>query len=59
MSRPPKHDAATIGAELIDARAAGVPWKSLERRWGLGRFRLWQLWRAALDATDATWPALD
>ncbi len=38
---------AEIGAELVRARAANVPWKVLMARYKLGRTRLWMLWRAA------------
>lgn len=41
--------ARDIGAELVRARALGVPWKKLQQRYGLGRTRLWQLWREAKD----------
>lgn len=40
-------DQATIGAELVRARADGVPWKTLQKRYGYGRTRLWALWRNA------------
>lgn len=40
-------DQAVIGAELVRARADGVPWKTLQTRYGYGRTRLWMLWREA------------
>lgn len=58
MSRPPKH-AEDIGPALVDARAEGVPWKTLAHRFDMSRVRLWQLWRAALDATEAAWPGME
>jgi hypothetical protein len=36
-----------LAAELVALRAARVPWKTLVSRFGLGRARLNQLWRAA------------
>ena len=57
MARPARHP--DIGAELIAARANGVPWKVLVRLFGLKRTRLWQLWRAAVDATEMTWPGME
>lgn len=35
------------GPRVAEERAAGTPWKVLERRYGVGRTRLWQLARAA------------
>lgn len=42
-----------IGREIVAARAAGVPWKSLERRYKLSRSRLYQLWWKAAGRSAA------
>lgn len=42
-----------IGAALVAARRRGVTWKALMARYGLGRTRLYQLWRRALEAEAA------
>ena len=47
MSRPARIP-ENLGAELVAAREAGHPWKVLMRRYGLGRTRLWQVWREEL-----------
>ncbi len=39
-----------IGPELVAARAEGILWKLLMHRYGLGRTRLWEIWREALRA---------
>lgn len=49
VHRPPP-DTDGLGADLVAARAAGVPWKVLQARYGLGRTRLWMVWRAAANA---------
>ena len=36
-----------LGAELVAARAAGIPWKILEARYGHDRSKLHLLWRLA------------
>ena len=38
-----------IGPELVAARRDHVRWKVLMDRYGLGRTRLWMLWRGAVD----------
>ena len=51
MCRPRRLSAgmeARIGAALARARAEGVCWKLLMRRYGLGRTKLYELWRAQL-----------
>ncbi len=57
MARPPKHP--DIGPELVNERAAGTPWKVLARRFDLSRVRLWRIWKAAVDASEAAWPGLE
>lgn len=47
-----KAERARIGRELVAARAAGVDWKTLMRRYQMGRTRLWMLWREALEGRD-------
>lgn len=44
---------AQIGRDIEAARAAGVRWKQLERRYGLGRARLNQLWKEARGCSGA------
>ncbi len=47
-----------IGAELVAARAAGIPWRVLMARYGLGRTRLWQLWdRAKAERANQPTPS--
>lgn len=47
---------ATIGQALVCERQAGVPWKDLSARFGYGKTKLWEIWRAGLalvaDAYD-------
>ena len=48
-------DRVEIGAEVLAAREARptVPWKVLQRRFGLSRTRLWQLGREAAECRRA------
>jgi len=36
-----------IGRELVAAREQGIDWKDLMAKYGMGRTRLWMLWRDA------------
>ena len=56
MPAPPKFSVEEIGPALLAARAAGVPWKLLERKYELSRQRLWQLMQAAEGEDLATNP---
>ena len=38
-----------IGPELVEARKNRVPWKTLMDKYGLGRTRLYEIYRAELD----------
>lgn len=57
MARPASQP--DIGPELVELRAQRVPWKTISAKFGLGRCRLWRMWRAAVDAADAGWPTDD
>lgn len=39
-------DALVVGAAVVNARNAGVPWKTLERLYRRSRVQLWRLARA-------------
>ncbi|WP_022729766.1 hypothetical protein [Fodinicurvata sediminis] len=51
MGRPASVDPKTLGPKLLQARAQGIPWKVLAEYYGLGRTRLYQIWRQA-EATN-------
>ena len=53
MARPAAYESQEIGPRLIAARAAGIPWKVLQEHFGLGRTRLFQLWREARKGQPA------
>jgi hypothetical protein len=42
-----------IGRELLAARAAGLPWKVLSRRYKLSRSWLYRTWRRAAGKAEA------
>jgi hypothetical protein len=46
-----------IGGELLSARAAGVRWKMLSRRYKLSRSALYRMWRDAARRAAQSAPA--
>lgn len=51
MARPQKLTDQDV-AEIVAARADGVPWKILQRRYDMGRTQLYQYWRAAAGVSE-------